>query len=100
MDNRGGGGLLSITFQTDSIMASINVAQADFDAVAGAAWDAKFRKDEKASAALDKVARKINCALSSAGWSAIGGPVAKRLTWRDVPSVFDTSVPKSLTDAP
>ncbi len=47
---------------------------------------------EVASAkALDKLARKINAALSKSTASAAAGLFATRqpVTWKDVPSVFD-----------
>ncbi|MCG8444953.1 MAG: hypothetical protein MI753_04460 [Hyphomicrobiales bacterium] len=73
-------------------MASVNASQADFEAVAAAANDADMQGDKEQALALDKLARKINAALSSREASkACGGwPSAKRspFTWQDVPSTL------------
>jgi hypothetical protein len=82
-------------------MPTINVSQADFEAVAGAAWEAKFNHKEDAAAALDKIARKINCALSAQPYDPRIGNVG-RLTWRDMPGTFDAMdrAKESVADAP
>ncbi len=71
-------------------MASVNVGEADFDAVASAAWEAKAAGREDEAKALDKLARKINAALATA---TAGKATSLRnptpLSWTDVPSVFD-----------
>ena len=73
-------------------MASVNVSQADFEAVAGAANDADRRGDREQALALDKLARKINAALSSREARKACGdwPNAQRspFTWQDVPSTL------------
>ena len=73
-------------------MASINISEDDFSAVAGAARDAAKRGDVTEAAALDKIARKINAALSNSGWArkmsrSMGG-TGTALNWTDVPSTL------------
>lgn len=72
-------------------MAMINVGEADFDALARAAIEAERRGDIKEAHALDKIARKINLALSTTALSPaaryMSGPRPKR-SWRDMPSVL------------
>jgi len=73
-------------------MASINISEEDFIQVAGAANDAKSRGDMRSANALDKIARKINAALSKDNACAkiaraVGGQNAV-LRWQDVPSVL------------
>ncbi len=72
-------------------MASVNVSESEFDVLASAAYDAHLRGDKVAAAALDKMARKANAALTndkyrSARW--LGGAASKSLTWEDVPSTL------------
>ena len=72
-------------------MASVNVGQADFEAVAGAAQDALERGDRECAERLDVLARKMNAALSSrrgAGLRAARVLGVEPLTWRDVPSTL------------
>lgn len=72
-------------------MASINISEDDFNAVAGAAINAKRAGHIKDATALDKVARKMNAALSNAKYAAarwVSGS-SKTLTWKDVPSTID-----------
>jgi hypothetical protein len=73
-------------------MPSINVGESDFEAVAGAADDAK-RKGRMADArTLDKLARKINLALSSEAVPRelryLAAPHRAKKTWRDMPSTI------------
>ena len=70
-------------------MASVNVSQAEFDAVAAAANDADRRENREQALALDKLARKINAALSSRA-ARKNFPNAQRspFTWQDVPSTL------------
>lgn len=77
-------------------MPQINVSEADFDAVAGAAMDAEERGDIEAAKALDKLARKINATLSAATViRAFGGttfgPRFSRSKWQDMPSTLKGS---------
>lgn len=79
-------------------MAQINISEKDFTTVADAAHEAKDSGDDESAAKLDKIARKINAALSKNAEGAricriYGGGPPTPLTWRDVPSVFDR--PKS-----
>lgn len=68
-------------------MAAINVSEEDFCALSEAANTALKRGDRRAALALDKVARKINAALSNArgprGFNRSSG-----LSWTDVPSTL------------
>lgn len=74
-------------------MPSINISEDDFAAVAGAAVEAQMRGDDVEAKALDKIARKINAALSSATVSAISsmGRVTRKPRWQDMPSTLITS---------
>lgn len=80
-------------------MASINVGEADFVAVAGAARDAKAAGNMDAARVLDKVARKINAALSSSNATLVtlrrmsGLPPRAEMSWRDMPSTIDEDRP-------
>lgn len=79
-------------------MAKINVSEADFGAVAAAALGAKHRKDPDAAAALDKLARKINAALTNAKYSRLARRVLseyKPMSWQEVPSVLDSPYARS-----
>jgi hypothetical protein len=74
-------------------MASINVSEDDFDAVAGAAMDAKARGDMDDARRLDKIARKINAALTGAtperrstAW--VAGCQRRAMRWQDMPSTI------------
>ena len=72
-------------------MATINVSEDDFRTVASAARDANEAGDREAARKLDKIARKINAALSNANTpsSPYGfGRQSKRLTWQDCPSTL------------
>jgi hypothetical protein len=72
-------------------MPSVNVSEADFAAVAGAAKDAQEAGHHADAGALDKLARKINAALSNetarraSGW----GPRLKGASWRNMPSTLE-----------
>lgn len=75
-------------------MASINTSEADFMAVAGAARDAKDRGDMTEAKALDKIARKINAALSHDApmarlARAASGQRCSTSSWKDMPSTLD-----------
>lgn len=71
-------------------MAVVNITEAEFGFVAHAAHHAKRDGDDEGAAALDKLARKMNAALSNAKYAttrfAVGS--GNKLTWKDVPSVF------------
>ena len=75
-------------------MASINISEADFCSVAGAARDARDRGDMIEARALDKIARKINAALSHTApmarlARAASGQRCSTVSWKDVPSTLD-----------
>jgi hypothetical protein len=71
---------------------SINISEADFTAVATAASEAQARGDTENAIALDKIARKINAALTAAIperkiAQALGG-CNGRIRWQDMPSTL------------
>lgn len=72
-------------------MPSINISEEDFAAVASAAQEAQGRGDEAEAKVLDKVARKMNAALSSATVSSITafGRVSGKPKWQDMPSTLN-----------
>ena len=72
-------------------MASINISEKDFEAIAAAAWTAKAAGDEVDAAALDKIGRKMNAALSKASARRTCGPAmggGGPVRWQDMPSLF------------
>lgn len=74
-------------------MASINVGEDDFTALAGGASAAQKCGDAKLAQALDKMARKTNAALSNEACRKMCGGFArvfphKGLTWQEVPSTL------------
>ena len=71
-------------------MAHINISEGDFETVAGAALDAKYHGDLGQARKLDKIARKINAALSRSKvpFGGKAGPATETFTWRDVPSTI------------
>ncbi len=83
-------------------MPSINTGEADFMAVAGAALDAKNSGNLEAAQTLDKLARKINAALSTSNPTLVallrasGLPPLVSMTWRDMPSVIGSPMPNDL----
>lgn len=76
-------------------MASINISDADFGTIFTAAHAARDVGDEDQAVALDKIARKINAALTAGTPEAkIAGFMSGRrsvVRWQDMPSVFDSS---------
>lgn len=74
-------------------MASINVSEEDFGAVASAARAAMKRGDHRGAQALDKIARKINASLSGASVTGLralaGSPRGHGSKWQDMPSTLD-----------
>jgi hypothetical protein len=70
--------------------AAIGVSEGDLEVVARAAIDAHKRGDMAAALALDKLARKINAALTTTEHSHMRQYTCRhvRHTWRDVPSVL------------
>ena len=78
-------------------MTSINISEDDFVNVASAAIEAKRRGDMAEAKALDKIARKINAALTAAiperkiaqMMSGSRSPVR----WQDMPSTIDEDAP-------
>jgi hypothetical protein len=74
---------------------SINISDADFALVVTAAIRAAARGDRESAAGLDKLARKMNAALSNKPRDPRMGTVPK-LSWEDVPSVFEDITPDVL----
>lgn len=73
-------------------MANVRVSQEDFENVAIAANNADRKGDQELALALDKLARKINAALTrreNLKWTKMG-PVSgqKQIGWEDVPSIL------------
>jgi hypothetical protein len=70
--------------------AAISVSEGDFEVVARAAIDAHKRGDMAAALALDKLARKIDVALTTAKHSHMRQYTGRHIrhSWRDVPSVL------------
>lgn len=75
-------------------MPTINVSERDFEIVASAAIEAQARGD-KAAKDLDKLARKMNLALTQSKmsrelghWSSILTKGRSKRTWRSMPSVL------------
>ena len=80
-------------------MATINISEADFAAVAGAAIDAFDTGHRKQADALDKIARKINAALTNNHPAAkialaMSGGLSKPMTWKDAPCTFEHRLPR------
>lgn len=72
--------------------ATINVGEDDFTAVSSAAIAAFRRGDEDEAAALDKIARKINAALTGVTTRralAFTGVSPSTVSWKDMPSVLE-----------
>jgi hypothetical protein len=76
-------------------MSSINVSEKDFLTVAHAARDAMDAENQEQAVALDKIARKINAALTSSHDSLrIAGLMGMRrssVRWQDMPSTLEDS---------
>ena len=74
-------------------MASINVSEEDFSTIATAAHAAMDNGDQEEANALDKIARKINAALTGSRDSlhigAMMGMPKPVVRWQDMPSVFE-----------
>lgn len=80
-------------------MPSINVSEADYATLYAAAHDAQDSGDIGQAEALDKLARKVSAALTTATTgmrlAAVLSGSRKPLRWTDVPSVFDSpNVPR------
>lgn len=75
-------------------MASINISEDDFVSVAHAANIANERGDDVQAKALDKIARKINAALTNSNSSleslrrAAGMGRGRGPSWQDMPSTI------------
>ena len=71
-------------------MPSINISEADFGAVAGAALDAEAAGRMDDARALDKIARKINAALTARTTLPFAYLTGHRkpVRWQDMPSTL------------
>jgi len=74
-------------------MSTINVSEEDFSTVAEAACNARDDGNAEAAQALDKIARKINAALTASRYSlSLGrmmGLPRHTVRWEDMPSVLE-----------
>jgi len=72
-------------------MPNISVSEKDFEILFNAANDAKDKGDMQQAKALDKLARKINAALSK---TCIEPPLRTgrphHLKWQDMPSTIES----------
>jgi hypothetical protein len=73
-------------------MPSVNISEKDFDMVACAAMDAQDRGDMSTARNLDKLARKMNAAITSAKITAQFGRALgyqkSEVRWQDMPSII------------
>ncbi len=71
-------------------MAAVTMTEKDFDALVCAALDAQDRGDMETAKVLDKIARKLNAAITVERYRSVRvfSGSAKSHTWRDVPSVL------------
>ena len=74
-------------------MPNISISETDFEAVSCAARDAQDAGDTEQANALDKLARKINAALSqqtviSAFGGTTFGPRTGKARWQDMPTTL------------
>ena len=73
-------------------MPSINISETDFQTVAMAAWRAKSDGNMDEAIMLDKIARKINAALSAQvtkPYAWMSGGKRSPLRWQDMPSTLE-----------
>ena len=73
-------------------MPSINISEDDFNTIACAAKDAKDDGNSQQATRLDKIARKINAALTateSAKMCRKLGHVHQTVRWQDMPSTIE-----------
>lgn len=69
-------------------MATIDVGEDDFMAIGSAAFRALRSGDRELALRLDKIAQKINAALSSAEVHKAFGRMSKSLSWEEVQSTL------------
>lgn len=70
-------------------MASISISEDDFLTLAMAAGEAKDAGDMELARKLDKMARKVNAALSSSHLSSLTAVrVTGKPSWQDMPSLI------------
>jgi hypothetical protein len=69
----------------------MRLTEQHFTDLADAAWLAKDHGSEELAKRLDIMARKANLEVARAHTpsSPMGSPTIPRLTWQDMPSVFD-----------
>ena len=81
---------------TETRRGSINVGERDFEVLAAAAIEARDNGDLEQAMALDKIARKVNAALTGADPARRIATMATGKTspvrWRDMPSVLDPAL--------
>lgn len=71
-------------------MATVTMTERDFDHLVSAANFAKERGDMEEANALDKIARKLNAALTIEKYRGVrwASGSATKMTWQDVPSTL------------
>lgn len=81
--------------EADRRRGSVNVSEKDFTAVACAALEAQTAGDSDQARTLDKLARKINAALTSADplrrIATFASGHRSVIRWQDMPSVLEAS---------
>jgi len=70
-------------------MASVNMSETDFMVLASAANRAQQAGEHEDAEALDRMARKLNAALSGASVTNPFGRMTKNPKWQDMPSTLD-----------
>ena len=74
-------------------MATVNVGEKDFENLVGAIWLAVDGKDLPLAKGVDKLARKMNAALSNQkNKGRLSFNTCKSLTWQEVPSPLETYI--------
>lgn len=80
--------------------AKMSVSEKDFDLLAACALEAEARGDMETAVAADRLARRINAALSVSAnrdaayiVRAVTGGEPKNFTWRDVPTLLGKTTP-------
>ena len=73
-------------------MPIINISEKDFQACFNAAHAAKDAGDTETAVAMDKIARKMNAALANNHPSMKITGCRDKLSWTDVPSVFENQL--------
>jgi aspartate/tyrosine/aromatic aminotransferase len=72
-------------------MPTISITEKDFAVLANAAVEAFMNGDKEDAEALDKIARKMNAALSSGTASKAAGIFSRsrNVSWKEMPSTLE-----------